>query len=368
MFQSEKPETAVWLLCAVILLITLFFGLKPKGFRFYNQVQWLQDKNAIAFQNIGMAYSRQTLGAIGISNSLGIIVVLKPYRTARHLSKIISIIDNQGRELLGLQQWIKGLEIVLWDAGGNRLGKVGIGDALSTDSSQWVAITVTRSEMKLFLKKSPGVSRIKRIKLPSNFFAGGRLLLGLSASGRNSWRGEITGLALFKSEVESQQLYEYAKAWDTINSHPEFADNAPAAVFLFNDVRGENIADRSGNGWDLIVPFYPKFFKHEVLSVLPDFNKISRNLVLDIIVNFFGFFPLGVCLYWAFLTFHFSSNKTIIITVGCAVAVSISIELLQALIPTRASQLIDVFFNGAGAWAGVILVRVGLNIIRRNYT
>jgi VanZ family protein len=363
MFQSKRPGTFAWLICAAIFLITLFFGLKPKGFRFYNQVEWLQDKNAIAFQNIGMAYSKQTLGAINISNSLSIITSLKPYRTGYRLSKILSIIDRNGNELLVLQQWKKGLEIVLKDASGNRLGKIGIEDVLSTDSSRWVAVTVTSSEMKLFPEKSPQASRNKHIKLPSNFFAEGRLLLGLSASCRNSWQGEVAGLALFEREVDPRQLQAYVKAWNTGSMDSEFGGNTPAALFFFDDHRGNNISDRSGNNWDLHIPVYPRFFKYEVLRILPDSGKIDRSLVLDVVINFFGFFPLGICVYIMFLLFRFSRRNSILLAVIFSLITSLGIELVQALIPTRSSQLMDVFFNGIGAWVGIVLVRLIIRFI-----
>ncbi|MBN1578696.1 MAG: hypothetical protein JW913_19185 [Chitinispirillaceae bacterium] len=131
MIQPEEQRHALFALCAAVLLITLFFGLKPKGYRFINQVQWVGNTNSLAFTNIGMAYSKKTIGEIGISDSMSIIAALKPYRTGRRLSKIIAIIDDDGHYLLTVDQWMKGIEDTLWDGNGKRVRKAGIGEALS---------------------------------------------------------------------------------------------------------------------------------------------------------------------------------------------------------------------------------------------
>jgi VanZ family protein len=368
MLELRMGRKAIGALCAAILLVTLFFGLKPKGFRFHNQVEWSQDKNGIKFQNIGMAYSQKTLGEIGISDAISIIVVLKPYRTGRVLSKAISIVDVDGHELLVLQQWQKGLEVVLWDETGNRIGKIGIGDVLSRDAAHLVAVTVSRSEMRLLADKSPDVQRNKRIMLPPGFFLGGQLILGLSVNGTSAWRGEIEGLALFESELPEQAIQACAREWKNTGSLRGLSENPPAALFLFDDRGGDTIADRSSNGWNLHIPIYPKIFKYQVLDIISNLKNIDRSLLSDIVINFFGFFPLGGCAYMLFLSFGFSGRNSAILAVACAVFISFGIELVQAFIPTRSSQLIDVFFNGAGAWAAVILVRLSMNFISHRNT
>ncbi len=358
MLQSDKYRTAKIALCAVIFLVTLYFGFKPKGFRFHNQAEWLKDKSALSFTNIGMAYSQQTLEKIGVSDAITLIATLKPYRTGRQLSKVFSVIDKDGNELLACEQWQKGLTITLWDASRNRIGRIGFSDALSVDSKRFVAATVSSSEIRMFLEASPGLWKRQRIMLPPAFWGEGRLILGMSATGRHPWHGEITGLALFNGEKPEEQICAYAKAWRELDSLDMLAGQSPAALFLFDALEKENIPDRSGSGWNLHVPLYPRIFKFEVLRVLPDINKINRGLAIDIAINLLGFMPLGGCIYIMLLSLSFSGRKATILTVVCAVAVSLGIELLQSLIPTRSSQLFDVFFNGAGAWCGVVAVRL----------
>jgi glycopeptide antibiotics resistance protein len=358
MFLFIKNKTTQWLVCAIVLLITLFFGFKPKGFRFYNQVQCLQDQNSLSFQNIGMVYSKKTLGDIGISNNIYLVMKLKPYRTGRRLSKILSIIDSDGDERMTLEQWKKGLMVSLWDTKRKRMGRIGIDDALCEESMRLIAVTISNSEMKIFSEQSSGLWKNKPIQLPSNFFKDGRLILGMASNGRNPWQGEMGGLAIFKNEPSKQEIIECARVWNKLDSIQKLEGNLPAAFFLFDSDPGIKIDDRSGNGWDLVVPFYPKIFKREVLSILSDSKRIDSSLMNDILINWLGFIPLGACFYGIILSLYWTGSRTILIAVACAVFVSFGIELLQAFIPTRSSQFIDVVFNGLGAWTGAILVHI----------
>jgi VanZ family protein len=88
------------------------------------------------------------------------------------------------------------------------------------------------------------------------------------------------------------------------------------------------------------------------------FMKNKTTLMNDILINWLGFIPLGACFYGIILSLHSPGIRTILIAVACAVLVSLGIELLQAFIPTRSSQFIDVVFNGLGAWTGAIFVHL----------
>ena len=123
----DAKKTVLIFLCAVVLIVTLFFGLRPRGFSFRNQADLLDDGSGMAFSDVGMAYSRGTLGDVGISDSLSLALTIKPYRTGRQLSKIVSLVDAKGRALLEIEQWMAGLLVTVWDEGGNRLGDGKIG-------------------------------------------------------------------------------------------------------------------------------------------------------------------------------------------------------------------------------------------------
>ena len=54
---NEKIDILFWAaLTAAVLLIILFFGLRPKGLRFENAVSLIPEKGAIAFDKNGIAF------------------------------------------------------------------------------------------------------------------------------------------------------------------------------------------------------------------------------------------------------------------------------------------------------------------------
>ncbi|MBN1576310.1 MAG: VanZ family protein [Chitinispirillaceae bacterium] len=354
MIRFEKKNAHLIAACAVVLLITLFFGLKPKGFRFINQVKRFENKNGIAFTNIGMAYSKGTLGEIGISDSVCIVMEVRPYRTGRRRSSIVSIVDDYGRELFTVDQWMKGIEITLWDGNGNRVRRAGIGEALSADSFRSVIAGINDREMRVVSGAHGGSKELREIRPPPGFLKKGRIVLGLSPTGRCPWRGEIAGLALFGRGANETEIDAFVKAWEKAGSFESLSHEKPAALFRFDGHAGRTIVDQSGNGWDLTVPRFPKMFRYEVLELLPDSGKIDRSLIVDILVNFFGFLPLGGCCCFLLLSFGSSRRQAYLLTVAAALCISLGIELWQVFIPTRASQLIDVILNSAGALVGAV--------------
>jgi hypothetical protein len=80
----NKKQSTVFLI--MIVLVTFFFGFKPNGYCFVNQVKPLAEKNGLTFTNLGMIYSKRTMGAIGITDSMAIAFSIRPYSTGKRLS------------------------------------------------------------------------------------------------------------------------------------------------------------------------------------------------------------------------------------------------------------------------------------------
>jgi VanZ family protein len=345
-------------LFTLVLLITLFFGLKPRGFRFANQVDRLGDGGGIAFPNGGMVYSRGTLGEIGISDSLSIAFTIKPYRTGRQLSKVVSLIDGEGRALLEVEQWSTELLVTMWDPDGTRIGRIGIEDALSADALRSAVVAVSHGRMRVSIDESAGLQSSCGVTVPVGFFENCRILIGLSATGRNPWRGEMEELGIFRETVSGIEIGDFEKNRLGRFGLQTFRDTKPSAMYYFNELSGSTVADRSGNGWNLEIPAYPRMFKYEVLTLNLENPLTDRGLAMDMIVNLLGFIPFGACLSLCLGSFIEARKRTIVTVVVCAALVSLGIELLQVFIPTRTSQLLDVILNTAGALIGAAVIHV----------
>ncbi len=337
------------LLCAFVLLVTLFVGLKPKGFRFSNQVELRGDGSGMVFPNYGMVASRRTLGDAGVSDSLSLAFTIAPRRTGRQLSKILSLVDGKGRALLEVEQWTTMILVSLWGPDGRRIGKVGIQDALSAGTPRSLVITVDDGELGLSVDESAGLRESRSVVIPADFFKDCRLLIGLSPTGRDPWHGEMTELGIFRGAVSAGEIADFQARRPGRYGLQAFAMEKPLAAFTFAQSDGRTIADGSGKGWDLDLPAYPRLFKYEVLIVDPGNPFSDRGLTFDMIVNYLGFFPFGACFFMGFRSFAGSGKRALALTVGCAFLVSLGIELAQVFIPTRTSQLLDLALNTIGA-------------------
>jgi hypothetical protein len=338
-------------LFAVVLLITLFFGLKPKGYRFINQVAVHPSDSTLVFTNIGMVYSEKTLGEIGISDAMTIVMRLKPRRTVRRLSRILTIINNERKEIFAINQWIDGVEIVFWDNVGKHQKKAWLSNALSTGTFHTVAVAINRETLWLTADNTKGTGTFRPIRLPPDLFGNSRISLGLAANGSNPWRGSISSLMVFAEAMQNDAIATMIQPSNGNEILPPVGGTPPAARFVFTGSANGRIYDQSGNRWDMVLPFTPKLFDYSILEFRSDFHRLNKWLIIDFIVNFFGFLPFGGSCFFV-LQQLFPKKRALLYTIFSGVILSLGIELWQVFIPTRTSQLLDVVLNGTGAWAG----------------
>jgi glycopeptide antibiotics resistance protein len=86
-----------------------------------------------------------------------------------------------------------------------------------------------------------------------------------------------------------------------------------------------------------------------------DFS-LSRSYFMDVLTNILGFIPFGF-FFSAYLWLRKPSSiyQILLTSVLLAACISLSIELIQVYLPTRASQLTDAITNIFGAFLGGIL-------------
>jgi len=94
----------------------------------------------------------------------------------------------------------------------------------------------------------------------------------------------------------------------------------------------------------------------KILSLTWEELNFDSRFIQDIIINFAGFIPLGFVLIATFIKAGgFFKKYGILITLVSGFTVSLTIEFLQAWIPSRSSDILDLIFNTLGTLLGVML-------------
>ena len=111
---------------------------------------------------------------------------------------------------------------------------------------------------------------------------------------------------------------------------------------------------QAGEPIDII---YSKNIKKQVLVGPWDDFQWNRGYLFDVIINLFGFVPLGLflSLFLSSVVAIHSRKKNLLFTISICFVISLGIELAQVYIPTRDSQLSDLICNTLGGTIGGFL-------------
>jgi hypothetical protein len=175
--------------------------------------------------------------------------------------------------------------------------------------------------------------------------------------GGAQWSGSVARLAIFEGTLDAADINRRFGQW-TKTRHLDREMNHGGATYEFAGPAGDFVRNIGETGPDLVVPKTFRLSKPKVLE-WPD--HLDRSVVVDAVVNIAGFVPFGLvtCLCLRLWT-GWSISRCAAMTILAGASVSLTIELLQVLLPTRDSSLADVVTNilgtviGAGAaFAGV---------------
>jgi glycopeptide antibiotics resistance protein len=204
-----------------------------------------------------------------------------------------------------------------------------------------------------------------QFRLPARAFTG-RLVLGDSAGQTDSWSGQLLGLAIYRGELTAPQVLRHYETW-TKGRQPDLSeDENITALYLFNERTGKVVHNRARSGVALFIPE-----KYEVLDKIflepfwKEFN-MSRSYWESALKNIVGFIPFGFCVFPCLSAHKF--KRAALTTVILGTLVSLTIEVLQAYLPTRDSGTTDLFTNTLGTHVGVVGFRVLSPIVATRFS
>jgi hypothetical protein len=182
----------------------------------------------------------------------------------------------------------------------------------------------------------------------------GRILVGHGLKGNARWSGSVARLAIVEGTLDAAEIRRRYEQWTRVRHLDK--DGNYRAAYEFVTPAVDLVRNRGEAGPDLIIPATFGVSEPKMLEWPEHFD---RSVAIDAIVNIAGFIPfgLGTCLCLRFWT-GWSISRCVAMTILVGASVSLTIELLQVLLPTRDSSLPDLVTNilGTAIGAGAVLI------------
>jgi VanZ family protein len=195
-------------------------------------------------------------------------------------------------------------------------------------------------------------STFPKFRLSDDFT--GQLEIGTSPVTNDTWQGVLKGLALYSRELTAAAVLRHYETWSHYG-RPEISnDEEVKALYFFNERAGRIVHNAVRQGAHLEIPRrYSLLRQVQFQPFWEEYRPVSEHWV-DILLNIVAFIPLGFffCAYWA-STRPF--RLVVLLTTSLGLAVSLTIEFLQAYLPTRHSGTTDLFTNTFGTFVGAKL-------------
>ena len=183
----------------------------------------------------------------------------------------------------------------------------------------------------------------------------GRLVIGNSPIFSDSWSGVLRGLAIYDTALERAQILRHYSSWTRGEAPALTSDDVCIALYLFNEHAGRVVHNRVRSENDLYIPSKFMVLRQTVLDPVWRAFNWSRGFWQDALINVAGFIPFG-CFFCAYFSARGLRPPALRASVVGAV-VSVFIELMQALLPTRDSSMADLINNILGSILGAAAYR-----------
>jgi len=180
------------------------------------------------------------------------------------------------------------------------------------------------------------------------------LVVGSEANGKFPWEGNIYSIKIFDRALLPGEIEKLA-----LRGNAQSDGDIPVIDYSFD--AGRSVIKDGGKG-ELANLAIPKRFEPYKRAFLerPFYLKEIRRNIWDIVINAFGFFPLGFLLSGYFNRRDWVSKGAFIVTVIIGAIVSLTIEILQASLPTRDSSILDLVANTFGTAIGSFFPKLKL--------
>jgi len=352
--RGPVRATLLGLICVFVLGGILVAGLWP----FHspkNEVTWIRGANGLQFGDYSTLLSSGAFKAINAQGGgpCSLEIWLEPSRSYDSNTILAFYAPGSSRKF-SLHQSLADLKLqsdVSNKRGEARGALLYVDDLFRNRKAPFVTLTSNGGQTGVYVDGLP-VRPSSQFPFSSSDFSG-ELVVGDSPFQPDSWSGRLLGLALYNEELTPAQVSSHYRTW-TRNGRPALsAEERNIALYLFDEHSGDKVRNQAQPGTDLYVPkrygVLDKLFLERPWSEYRPGWSYWKNIA----INIAGFIPLGffVCAYLSSVQWV---KRAALLTVLLGCAVSLTIEMSQAYLPTRDSGMTDIFTNTLGTYVGVL--------------
>lgn len=355
--KSSMMTRVQGVICLLILCGILAAGLWP----FHspkNEVAWLGNENGLLFGDYGTVLSSGTLKMANSEDraSCSLEIWLQPGLTY-DTNTFLAFYAPQNPRQFSLHQ--SNADFELRSNFRNQRQRIQT-SRLYVDGvfqqGKPVFMTVTSGAGKTAVYIDGTLVKASRDFLLSSGDCTGQLVVGDSPGASDSWSGRLLGLAIYDQALTAQQVFQHHETWIR-RGQPELAQNeGTVALYLFDEHTGRMIHNQIRSGADLDIPETYMIVNQMFLERPWDEFFLGWGYWKNVLINIGGFIPLGF-FFCAYLSLTLQARKAAVVTIILGCAASLTIEVLQAFLPTRQSGMTDVITNTLGTSIGVALFR-----------
>lgn len=352
--RNSAPNRLLTLVCALVLGGILIAGLWP----FHaasNDVSWLSLQTSLFFGKHGSIISAGTFEASPLqADSPGSLEIsLEPSRVDSGGTVLAFYRPTNRTVPFVLRQFVDGLLIQRkGQEPKSQTTSVYVDDVFSR--LQPMLLTVSSGEQGTAIYVDGMLVKKARDFKFSSRDMNGQLIVGNAPSARNNWCGKLKGLTFYDRELPAAEVAQHFADWTKAKRPNLVKSEGVVASYLFNEGKGNVVHNQVDSATDLVIP-ERYFVLDQQLLVRPWKEFHSRwSYWVDVGINIAGFIPFGFCFRALFAKIEKVKRATAI-TIALGFVVSLTIEVLQAFLPTRDSGMTDLITNTFGTAMGAML-------------
>jgi VanZ family protein len=334
------------LLFCVYVLAGIFATLWPFNFLQHNLAVSAPD-GGLLFKQPGIAFTLTAPSKLARLERFTAVLRIVSF-AARERACILDYATDERHANFRLQQENDQLDVWVESAGSYPGAGLHIPHVFGHGDT--VTITVSFDGQRLVAWKTGGTLKTTQLGPDEHlrWDSTATLALGALVDGQIGWRGTVFYLAVTDQPTES--------------ADPPGPDSLRRNAILYFDftrpfqesVRDEGIADKD----PLWVPQRYTVPSRIILASPARYNWHTRWFVFDMVVNIMVFLPFGFFAAMILIRKLESLPKGIAAAVLAAFVFSLTVELLQAWLPTRNSSMVDLMCDVTGAGIGAWLAGV----------